>query len=267
MDSSGHQEHENVASIVRHWFHDSFDEMGYAAVPRQWGTYWSNGQVYVAGLDVTDMDRFFEDLRTYFAEGAGSILTHLDNPEDEKALGPALSETGCAGPATERFLAHIGEPPDEAINSLIRMVPVTSENLALFADTKLRAWTDSEPEPADEALQAEIKRRQRELEGTGWGLVALMNQVPAGFIWCHEDPTRIRWIRQLATRSPFRKQGVATAMIKACLATAYPAGNIAVVISVDPANRTAFDLYQRLGFSDRVYDLYTYTLSGDDSSE
>lgn len=239
----------------------SFDEMGYAAVPRQWGTYWNNAQVYVAGLDVTEMDRFFEDLRTYFADGAGSILIHLDNPEDKAALGPALVEAGCTGPETERFLAHTGQPPNEAINSPIRMVPVTGENLALFADTKLRAWTGSEAEPADEALQAEIERRQRELEGTGRGLLALMNEVPAGFIWWHDDPTRIRWLRQLATRAPFRKQGIATAMITACLATAYPAGNIAVVISVDPANRAAFDLYHRLGFLDQVYDLYTYTLT------
>jgi hypothetical protein len=161
---------ENVASIVRHWFHDPFDEMGYSAVPRQWGTYWSNGQVYVSGLDVTEVDRFFEDLRTYFADRSGSILIHLDNPEDKKALDPALIKAGCTGPTTERFLAHIGEPASEAINSPIRTVPVTGENLALFADIKLRAWTGSEAEPTADALQAEINSRQRELEGTGWGL-------------------------------------------------------------------------------------------------
>lgn len=265
-NSSGHQERENVASIIRHWYHDPFDEMGYAAVLRQWGTYWSNAQVYVSGLEVTDVDHFVKDLKTCFSDQSGSILIHLDNPEDKIALGPALIEAGCTGPAAELYLAHTGEPPNEAINSSIQMVPVTNENLALFADTKLRAWTGSEVEPDDEALQLEIDRRQRELEGTGRGLVALMNEVPASFIWWHEDPAHIRWISQLATRSLFRKQGIATAMVKACLVTTYPAGNIAVVINVDPANQGALGLYQRLGFLDQVYDLHTYTLPGDDSS-
>ena len=260
MASSVHQEHDNVATIVRHWFHDPFEEMGYSAVPRQWGTYWSNSQVYVSGLHVSEVGSFVDDLRTHFPDWAKPTLIHIDNPEDGTNLGPALIEAGCTGPSTDIFLAHVGPLPNDQVRSAIRLAPVGDENLASFADTKLRAWAGNEEEPGSEELQAEIARRKRELAGTGRGLLALVDNVPAGFIWWHEDPSLVRWISQLATRLPFRKRGVAATMVTACLETAYTAGYIAVVINVDPAIEGAFRLYRRLGFVDQVYDLRTYTL-------
>ena len=50
--------HDTIANLIRGWWHDPFEEMGYAAVLRQWGTYWSNGQVYVSDLPVTQLAPF-----------------------------------------------------------------------------------------------------------------------------------------------------------------------------------------------------------------
>lgn len=207
-DSLVHQEHEKIVSIIRHWYHDPFDDMGYFAVQRQWGTYWSNAQVYVSDLAVNEIDSFLDDLRTHFSDQPESILIHLDNPEDDESLGPALIKAGCTEPTTDVYFAHIETQRNKEINSTIKMVPITNENLALFCDTKIRAWTGNEDGPGHEELQIEITRRKQELEGTGRGLLALVNDVPAGFIWWHEESSHVRWISQLATRSLFRKQGI-----------------------------------------------------------
>jgi GNAT superfamily N-acetyltransferase len=261
-----HQAHDRVATIVRHWFHDPFEGMGYSAVPRQWGTYWSNFRVYVSGLQASEVGRFVDDLQIYFPDWAKAITIHLDNPEDDATLGPALIEAGCIGPSTEIFLAHVGSSPNHQAGSAVRLVPVGEENLVSFADTKIRAWAGIEDEPGSEVLQAEIARRKRELAGSGRGLLALVDDVPAGFLWWHEDPSLVGWISQLATRLPYRGRGVATRMITACLETAYLAGYIAGVINVDPANQGASRLYRRLGFVDPVYHLRSYTWSGDATS-
>jgi hypothetical protein len=182
--------------------------MGYSAVPRRWGTYWSTGQVHVEALKLVDIDRFVEDLRAHFADHSEFLLIHLDLPEDKVSIGHSPSDAGCTGPTSELYLIHEGDPQSEASNHAIVLLPVSVENLPLLADTKLRAWTGTKAEPGPGELQAEVDRRQRELGGSGRGLLALVNDLAAGFIWWHDDPTRIRWISQVATRLPFRRQGL-----------------------------------------------------------
>ncbi len=255
-------DHDKIASTVRGWFHNAFDDMGYAAVQREWGTYWRNGQVYVSDLKVDEMTAFLADLQTYFSDQHDEILIHLGNPLAHQTLGQAFKAAGCTGPESEMFLAHVaGYEQKKNRSSNVIAYPVTPDDLSQFADTKLRAWNSSEAEPDAAELEAEIERREREMVGMGHGLLAYVDEVPAGFIWWFEDPDKIRWITQLATRSIFRKQGVATTMILTCLETAYRAGNFAVIISVDPANQNAYQLYQQLGFVDKVYHLHTYTFS------
>jgi hypothetical protein len=60
------------------------------------------------------------------------------------------------------------------------MVPVTNKNLALFADTKVRAWDGNEDDPIYQELQDEIAQRKRELQGTGRGFIAVENDVASG---------------------------------------------------------------------------------------
>jgi hypothetical protein len=74
--------HDTIANLIRGWWHNPFEDMGYAAVLRQGGTYWSNGQVYVSGLPVTQIAPFLDDLRVYFPDWAEPILIHLDTEED-----------------------------------------------------------------------------------------------------------------------------------------------------------------------------------------
>jgi GNAT superfamily N-acetyltransferase len=253
--------HDTLANLIRGWWHDPFEDMGYAAVLRQWGTYRSNGQVYVSDLPVTQIEPFLDDLRGYFQDYAEPILIHLDTEADKARIGPVLIDAGCAGPARESYLVHtINHSPPPTVNA-IQLIPVSQHNLTLFSDTKLRAWSSSEDKPNDHALQAEIERRTRELQGWGRGMLAMIDDTPAGFIWWFDESSRVRWIRQLATRTPYRKRGVATRMLVDCVQSAYQAGMMAVIISVDPENNPALRLYSELGFSHSVYELATYTFA------
>jgi GNAT superfamily N-acetyltransferase len=253
--------HDTIANLIRGWWHNPFEDMGYSAVVRQWGTYWSNCQVYVSDLPVTQVDPFLDDLRAYFPDCAHSILIHLDTEEDKARIGPALINVGCDGPAREIFLVHTMEhTPLPKVNA-IQLTPVSEQNLEVFSDTKLRAWRSSEEKPNDHELQAEIERRKRELRGSGRGMLAMVDDAPAGFIWWYDESSHVRWIRQVATRTPYRNRGVATRMLVNCVQIAYQAGMIAVVISVDPDNHTALKLYSEMGFSHSVYDLDTYTFA------
>lgn len=253
--------HDTIANLIRGWWHNPFEDMGYSAVLRQWGTYWSNCQVYVSGLPVTQIDPFLDDLRVYFPDCAEPILIHLDTKEDKARIGPVLIDAGCDGPAREIYLVHtIKHTPPPTVNA-IQLIPVSQHNLAVFSDTKLRAWSSSEDKPNDHELQAEIERRTRELRGSGRGMLAMIDDAPAGFIWWYDEPSHVRWIRQVATRTPYRKRGVATRMLINCVQSAYQAGMIAVIISVDFDNNTALRLYSELGFSHSVYELDTYTFA------
>jgi len=253
--------HDTIANLIRGWWHDPFEDMGYSAVLRQWGTYWNNGQVYVSGLPVTQIDPFFDDLCVYFPDCAKPILIHLDTEEDKARIGPGLIDAGCDGPAREIYLVHTKKHTPPPTDHTIQLIPVSQHNLALFSDTKLRAWSSSEDKPNDHELQAEIERRTRELQGAGRGMLSMIDNVPAGFIWWHDEPSRVRWIRQVATRTPYMKRGVATRMLVNCVQSAYQAGMIAVIISVDPDNNPALRLYSELGFFHPVYELDTYTFA------
>jgi GNAT superfamily N-acetyltransferase len=169
-------------------------------------------------------------------------------------------DTGCDGPAREIYLVHTIKHTSPPTVNAIQLISVSQHNLAVFSDTKLRAWSSSEDTPNDHALQAEIERRTRELRGSGRGMLAMIDDAPAGFIWWYDEPSHIRWIRQLATRTPYRKRGVATRrMLVNCVQSAYQVGMMAVIISVDPDNNTALRLYSEMGLSHSVYELDSYT--------
>jgi ribosomal protein S18 acetylase RimI-like enzyme len=250
---------ETIASLIRGWWHDPFEDMGYSAAVRRWGTYWSNGQVYVSDASASEVDAFLADLRVYFAGGEQPILVHLDTEKHKGRIGPVLTKAGCSGPSAEIFLFRTPTRPLPATDKRIQLVLVSQDNLAAFSDTKLRAWSSSEEEPSLNGLRVEIERRKRELDGSGRGMLARVNDTLAGFIWWHDESSRVRWITQVATRTPYRRQGLATRLIVDCAQTAYQEGMGAVVIGVDPLNQQALMLYEKLGFLRTGYGLDTYT--------
>jgi ribosomal protein S18 acetylase RimI-like enzyme len=256
---------EQIGALVRGWFFEPFDSMGYRALPSRWGTYWNNGQVYVSELDANEVPEFLRDLKLRFAGQERPVSAYLDHEDALSELGPLLMKESRGAPTTIAFLAHMDPEWKAGSMAPLTLKPVSAENLRVFAETKLRAWMGDETSPLQEDVEAEEGRRARELTGSGRGLLAFLDEEPAGYIWWHEDPSRVRWISQIATRLPFRRQGVARALMAECIRSAYEGGNRALVLDVDVENEAALALYRGLGFTERVYTTYEFEipLSGD----
>jgi ribosomal protein S18 acetylase RimI-like enzyme len=74
--------------------------------------------------------------------------------------------------------------------------------------------------------------------------IALDNATLAGFVVCFEKNNTI-WLHQLAVNKVYRKQGVATTLIK-CLEKKVPGKNIE--FSVKESNHKAIRLYENMGY-------------------
>lgn len=259
VNSGSHPEHDRLAQTVKSWFHLPYLGMGYVAEPRRWGTYWSNAQVYTSGFPVNELEPFLADLRTYYADQPEPIHLYVDNPWADAELGPALRHAGWAAAVPELYLAHVGSvaPPPEVPG--LEIWPVHESNLGQFAATRLRACGDSEEAPDPCRVKAEIARRARELSGTGRGLLAKISGQPVAVIWWQEEFLDI-WVNQLATRVPFRRQGIASELLRQCTEDAYDRGHKSVVLNVVSDNVAARRLYHRLGFRDEVYWCRRYVL-------
>ncbi len=65
----------------------------------------------------------------------------------------------------------------------------------------------------------------------------------------HEDGTRIGWTESISVQAPFRRRGLARALLAESLRTVRDAGATCAALGVDTGNaRRALDLYEGLGF-------------------
>ncbi len=255
VDQLQHSQHDQVAQAVRGWFREPFESMGYRAETGTFGTYWNTGMVFPSPVAASDPTGFLNDLRTTY--GQAKMMVCLDDSSLERQLRPALAAAGWSEGESEIFLAHFGPAqygpaPETPVGIALQMEPVTEANLRDYALTGLIAFEDAEEEPYQETLAAEMARRRQELAGTGRGLMARVDDTPAGIMrWFEETPDI--WIVGLAVRPAFRGQGIGSALIKQRLVDSYAAGRRSVIINVAVKNDGARRLYDRLGFADEVY--------------
>jgi len=259
MNNGTHLAHDRIAQTVRSWFHLPFQAMGYVAEPRHWGTYWNNAQIYTSGFPVDELDPFLADLREYYADETRSIYLYIDDREVDLELGSVLCEAGWRPVEPELFLAHVGpvSPPFEIPG--LEVWPVYESNLCQFAATRLRAFGASDDVPDPSGIKAEIARCERDLLGTGRGMLAKVHGQPAGVIWWHEVLLDI-WVNLVGTRTPFRGQGIAAELLRQCTEDAYDRRYRSVLLNVVSDNLLALRLYHRLGFRDQVYWCHRYVL-------
>ncbi len=259
MNNGTHPAHDRIAQTVRGWFHLPFRAMGYMAEPRRWGTYWNNAQIYTSGFPEDELDSFLADVRQYYADQAGSINLYVDDCGADAELGPVLCQAGWRADEPELYLAHVGPVPPPSEIPGLEVWPVYESNLCQFATTRLRAFGESDDVPDPSRIKEEIARLERELSGTGRGMLARMHGQPAGIIWWQEEYLDI-WINQVGTRIPFRGQGIAGELLRQCTEDAYHRGYKSVLLNVASDNLVALSLYHRLGFHDEVYWCRRYVL-------
>ncbi|GAB4531773.1 MAG: hypothetical protein Kow0063_11450 [Anaerolineae bacterium] len=259
VDTAIHPEHHRIVQTVRNWFHLPFQGMGYLAEKRRWGTYWNNARIYTSGFPVAEVGPFMEDLRQYYCDWSEPVYLYIDNPDAELELGPALCQVGWQPEEPELYLAHVGPVARGREIPGLEIWPVCEWNLAQVVTTRLRAFADSDETSDPVRVRAEIARRERELSETGRGLLARVNGEPAGVIWWHEEPLDI-WVNQIGVRIPFRRQGIASELLRQCTEDAYYRGYRSVLLNVTSDNRAAIRLYRKLGFLGQVYKTRRYVL-------
>jgi ribosomal protein S18 acetylase RimI-like enzyme len=249
VNTTRHPAHAELVQAVWDWFHQPFQEMGYRAEKRRWGTYWSTGDVYVKDLPPEQVDAFLVDARRYYEDRR--IVIHVDDRALDVRLGPALRDAGWTKGRIDVFLAHVGPvPPLPPIPSL-EVEPVTESNLRQFVMTKLQAFAECESEVEDAAVAAEMAQRRAEVGGTVGGLLARLAGRPAGIIWWYEEGPDV-WVMLLGTRPAFRNRGIGSWLLSSRLEAAYQRGFRSVVLNVMMENQRAIGLYRRLGFQDQV---------------
>ena len=249
MSTTRHPAHDELVQAVRDWFHEPFQEMGYQAERRRWGTYWSTRHVYIEDLHPDHVDGFLENVRAYYEDRP--VYINVDGRALDAALGPALRDAGCVPGKTEIFLAHVGPPPEPFRLPGLAVERVSTSNVEDFAWTKLQAFAEREEAVDPTEVAREVDQRLGDLRGTGNGLVARMEGEVAGIIWWYEQDEDL-WIVLLGTRARFRDRGIATWLLTDRIREAYARGFRSVMINVMTDNAGAIRLYRRLGFRDEV---------------
>ena len=153
---------------------------------------------------------------------------------------------------------HTGAPP-EAESGPARLEPVTRTNLLDYQIAKLKAIADSEEEPNRAAVEVDMVTRRAELDADGSFLIARVGDEAAGIIGWYEGVDR--YIFNLATRAPFRNQGIARQLLSRVAADTYALGKRSLLIAKDPAD-TPVQFYRRMGFVDETYWMGTWILDG-----
>lgn len=253
---------DDLTAIVRGWFHDPYEGMGYRAEKRRWGTYWSHRQVYVAELPLEQVPAFLDDVCTYYSNEdvpEVKVYLNLESREAEARLGPALLVAGCEPGVTQVFLAHNGAPLECPIVPGLTVEPAIEVNVRELVTTKQRAFSDADAVPDAERLAAEIAQRQGELLGSARGLLARIGGEPAGVVWWYAE-VEADWVVLLGVRAPFRRRGIARWLLRQRLTEAErPDKPLFINVLVDNAH--AIRLYHDLGFTNEVYWRRRYVLS------
>lgn len=206
--------------------------------------------VYPSQLAAREVDAFMADLPRRYPND--DVVIVLDDPSLEQIMAPALSAAGWRETDSDMFLAHVGAVPQLQATLGLELTAVHEDNLDDFALTGLISFEDVEEMPDEKTLAAEIERRRQELAGTGRGLLAYFDGIPAGIMRWFDDPFDI-WIRGLAVRPAYRGRGLGSALVQRRLADGYAAGQRSLLINVALKNDGALRLYRRLGFVDELY--------------
>jgi ribosomal protein S18 acetylase RimI-like enzyme len=255
-----HPSHEQLVQTVRNWYTRSYPEMGYHVEERRFGLYSRNvhsprgGQVRVRTLRPEDVPHLVADVRDYYGDTAVSIC--IDDRQLDAELGPALAAAGCSKGADETFLAHVGPPPRAPAVEGLEFVPVDESTVRDYVIAKRKGFASSEAPPDEGEVNDEVALRLAELRGGGWFLVGHLQGEAAGVIGWYEGHDR--FVFQLATRVPFRRRGIARALLCHAIADAYARSCRSVIISGD-AESAPVGLYRSLGFTDEVYWRRRYT--------
>jgi ribosomal protein S18 acetylase RimI-like enzyme len=247
-----HPQHDAVVEAVRSWYRRSYPEMGYLIEERRFGWYGNAGPAASGRVTLRDVTpelvrELLDDVDAYY--GGLPVSLFVDDREADAALRPALQAEGAeAGPGNS-YLAYGGPPPEAPPLPGVTLEYATEASLREYAVTKLKGFANSEDAPSEQQVAVEIAMRQAEAASDGRFLIARAEGDAASIAGWYTNGAHIF---QLATRVPFRRRGIATALLRHILREELSQGTQAVVINADEDDHP-IEIYRRLGFTDEVY--------------
>jgi GNAT superfamily N-acetyltransferase len=253
-----HPQHDEIVTVVRGWYRRSYPEMGYVVEQRPYGWFGSNTagsgmrRVEVAEVGAGDIPALLVDARAHF--GNAELTLHVDDRHLDSQVGPALIAAGCRREQATVYLAHTAGLPGTREIDIIMCDEALLEEHAIV---KLKGFANSEVEPKGSEVTDEVELRKAELAGTGRFAIASIDGQAAGTVGWYTGNDA--FIFDLATRVPYRRRGIAGALIRYVLESEYRGGARSVIINADE-DGSPQHLYKRLGFSDEVYWRQQYRL-------
>lgn len=137
----------------------------------------------------------------------------------------------------------------ELVESIARLIPQLSASASIPTANHLECLV------ASSAAQLLIARDPNQSDRIVGTLTLVLFRIPTG----------VRaWIEDVVVDQPARRRGVGELLCRAAIERARTAGARNVDLTSRSARKAANRLYQRLGFSPRVTNLYRYPLEQDD---
>ncbi|MGE4616459.1 MAG: GNAT family N-acetyltransferase [Gammaproteobacteria bacterium] len=173
-------------------------------------------------------------------------------------LRSALEDAGCMRRYDLLYLAHTGAA------TTVRPAPgptiedVTEATLAECEIARIKAFADSEEEPDAAEVAENLISLRLDLQSGNRYLIGRLGPDAAATAGWDEGPDRL--VFNLATRVPFRNQGIARHLLSYMIANTYEEGRKSITIFTDPTD-SPVQFYRRMGFTEEVYwqARYVYT--------
>ncbi len=252
---TSHPAHNALVQEVRSWYIQDYPALGKIVARRRFGYYSRIQQTTYCDIhilepfDPAEASAFLADVNAFYQGRPVHLCTHSQAVDSR--LSAALEQVGFARGAAMLYLAHVNSGVSHQVESgPAQIESVSPRNLLDYAISKLKAFAGSEEAPTQAAVEAEMAIRCADLNADGAFLIARVGNEAAGTIGFYEGPDR--YVFNLATRVPFRNQGIARQLLSRVLADTYALGKRSLLIATDPAD-TPVQLYRRMGFVDEIY--------------
>ena len=252
---TSHPAHNVLVQEVRSWYIQDYPALGKVVARRRFGYYSRIQQTNYCDIhilepfDPAEASGFLADVRAFYGERPVHLFTH--GRAVDQRLSNVLEQVGFVRGTAMLYLAHVNTGAAlSAEKGPWPIEQVTTNNLYDYAVTKLKGFAGCEEEPDRVAVEAEAAIRCADLNADGAFLIARVGNEAAGVIGFYDGPDR--YVFNLATRVPFRGQGIARQLLSRVLADTYALGKRSLLIATDPAD-TPVQFYRRMGFVDEIY--------------
>jgi GNAT superfamily N-acetyltransferase len=254
-----HPAHEDIAATLRSWHTTSVPEAG-IRVTETWYGYLSNADGDEWPRVLLTIDRP-DDVPAALA----SVRSSWDAPEyvvwvtdraRRSRLDPELRVAGCEPVKATTHLTLVGELHARPGPDALVVDDAGKFRLREWAEVKIKSFEDTEGDPTATQLECELAVRAR---GTALETLALvrLGKEAVGVLGYYAGADQL--VFNLGTRVPYRRQGIAQAVLARWAAEGRAEGCRSLTINADDPGRPA-ELYRRLGFTDEVYWHMRYRL-------